>query len=236
MRTTKGAARNQAKNRLFKKTKGYAGGRGTLLRTAKETLVRAGAYRLPRSPRPQARVPQAVDHPHQRRRPRARPALQRVHRRPEEGRHRARSQDALRNGGRTMRRRSTPWSKRPAKRWRRSASASTAGSSSSGRRYALRTAGSRSALSWHSPNFLPSSMRSTAARARRSPPPPMPLRSKRRASSFSAPRPGELKDAQQGLGARRQGRQAGGGQAVQRGEAGRRSGVRGGAGAAGRGR
>ena len=44
MRTTKGAARNKAKNRLFKKTKGYTGGRGTLLRSAKETLVRAGAY------------------------------------------------------------------------------------------------------------------------------------------------------------------------------------------------
>lgn len=44
MRTTKGAARNKAKNRLFKKTKGYRGGRGNLLRTAKETLVRAEAY------------------------------------------------------------------------------------------------------------------------------------------------------------------------------------------------
>lgn len=44
MRTTKGAARNKAKNRLFKKTKGYVGGRGNLLRTAKETLVRAEAY------------------------------------------------------------------------------------------------------------------------------------------------------------------------------------------------
>lgn len=44
MRTRKGAARNKAKKRLFKKTKGYRGGRGKLLRTAKETLVRAGAY------------------------------------------------------------------------------------------------------------------------------------------------------------------------------------------------
>lgn len=44
MRTTKGAARNKAKNRLFKKTKGYRGGRGKLLRTAKETLVRAEAF------------------------------------------------------------------------------------------------------------------------------------------------------------------------------------------------
>jgi large subunit ribosomal protein L20 len=44
MRTTKGAARNKAKRRLFKKTKGFRGGRGNMLRTAKETLVRAGAF------------------------------------------------------------------------------------------------------------------------------------------------------------------------------------------------
>ena len=44
MRTVKGAARNQAKKRLFKKVKGFVGGRRRLLRTAKETLVRAGVY------------------------------------------------------------------------------------------------------------------------------------------------------------------------------------------------
>jgi large subunit ribosomal protein L20 len=44
MRTTKGAARAQAKRRLFKKVKGYRGGRHRLLRTAKESLVRAGVY------------------------------------------------------------------------------------------------------------------------------------------------------------------------------------------------
>ena len=44
MRTTKGPARTRAKNRLFKKVKGFVGGRGRLLRTAKETLVRAGVY------------------------------------------------------------------------------------------------------------------------------------------------------------------------------------------------
>ena len=44
MRTLKGSARRRAKNRLFKKVKGYRGGRRKLLRTAKETLVRAGAY------------------------------------------------------------------------------------------------------------------------------------------------------------------------------------------------
>jgi len=40
----KGAARTQAKKRLFRKVKGYVGGRGGLYRTAKETLVRAGVY------------------------------------------------------------------------------------------------------------------------------------------------------------------------------------------------
>ncbi len=44
MRTTKGAARNRAKNRLYRKAKGYRGGRGNLLRTVKETLLRSGAF------------------------------------------------------------------------------------------------------------------------------------------------------------------------------------------------
>lgn len=44
MRTIKGAARRQAKKRLFKRAKGYTGGRSKLLRTVKETLVRSGAY------------------------------------------------------------------------------------------------------------------------------------------------------------------------------------------------
>ena len=44
MRTTKGAARTRAKRRLFKRAKGYRGGRGNLLRTVKETLIRAGQY------------------------------------------------------------------------------------------------------------------------------------------------------------------------------------------------
>ena len=44
MRTTKGAARNRAKKRLFKAAKGNRGARGNLLRTVKETLVRSGAF------------------------------------------------------------------------------------------------------------------------------------------------------------------------------------------------
>ena len=44
MRTSKGAARNQAKKRIFKRAKGYWGGRRKLLRTVKETLLRAGVF------------------------------------------------------------------------------------------------------------------------------------------------------------------------------------------------
>ena len=44
MRTIKGAARTQKNKRLFKRAKGYVGGRRKLLRTVKETLVRAGAF------------------------------------------------------------------------------------------------------------------------------------------------------------------------------------------------
>ena len=44
MRTTKGAARRRAKKRLFRRAKGNRGGRGNLLRTVKETLLRSGQY------------------------------------------------------------------------------------------------------------------------------------------------------------------------------------------------
>ena len=44
MRTSKGAARTQAKKRLFKRAKGFRGGRRNMIRTVKENLVRAGAF------------------------------------------------------------------------------------------------------------------------------------------------------------------------------------------------
>ena len=44
MRTTKGSARNRSKRRLFRKAKGYRGGRSKLLRSVKETLLRSGAF------------------------------------------------------------------------------------------------------------------------------------------------------------------------------------------------
>ncbi len=44
MRTTTGSARNKSKKRLFKRAKGFRGGRSKLTRTVKETLLRSGAY------------------------------------------------------------------------------------------------------------------------------------------------------------------------------------------------
>src|SRR5215472_9981901 len=44
MRTTTAVPRNRAKKRLFRKVKGFVGGRRRLLRTANETLIRSGVY------------------------------------------------------------------------------------------------------------------------------------------------------------------------------------------------
>jgi len=44
MRVTNGSPRNKSKKRLFKAVKGFTGGRRRLLRSAKETLVRAGMF------------------------------------------------------------------------------------------------------------------------------------------------------------------------------------------------
>ncbi|NLX54381.1 MAG: 50S ribosomal protein L20 [Planctomycetaceae bacterium] len=44
MRTTKGSARTRAKRRLYRRAKGFHGGRRNMLRTVKENLLRAGAF------------------------------------------------------------------------------------------------------------------------------------------------------------------------------------------------
>src|SRR5579875_1749757 len=44
MRAKKGWARNRAKKRLFRKVEGFVGGRRRLLKSAKETLLRAGMF------------------------------------------------------------------------------------------------------------------------------------------------------------------------------------------------
>ena len=44
MKVSKGAARRRAKKRLFERAKGFRGGRGKLLRTVKETVLRADVF------------------------------------------------------------------------------------------------------------------------------------------------------------------------------------------------
>jgi large subunit ribosomal protein L20 len=44
MRSTNGAARHKSKKRLFKRAKGYVGGRRKMLRTVSETVIRAGVF------------------------------------------------------------------------------------------------------------------------------------------------------------------------------------------------
>jgi large subunit ribosomal protein L20 len=44
MRSKSGAARNQSKKRIFKAAKGFVGGRRRLLKSVKETLLRAGMF------------------------------------------------------------------------------------------------------------------------------------------------------------------------------------------------
>lgn len=44
MRVSRGAARRQSKRRWFKRAKGFRGGRSKLLRTMKETVIRAQAF------------------------------------------------------------------------------------------------------------------------------------------------------------------------------------------------
>ena len=68
------------------------------------------AVRLPRPQAPQAHVPRALDPAHQRRRPRARPDLRPLHRRPDQGRHRDRPQGAGRPRRQGCRRASRRWS------------------------------------------------------------------------------------------------------------------------------
>jgi large subunit ribosomal protein L20 len=44
MRSKNGATRNRRKKRIFKAAKGFVGGRRRLLKSAKETLLRAGVF------------------------------------------------------------------------------------------------------------------------------------------------------------------------------------------------
>ena len=98
MRSKSGAARNQSKKRLFKAAKGFVGGRRRLLKSAKETLLRAGmfAFRDRRAKKRDfrklfiTRLSAAAEM--------RGPALQPADPRAEAGQDRARSQEPLRAG------------------------------------------------------------------------------------------------------------------------------------------
>ena len=81
-RASNGKTVLRGRKRMRKLTKGFRAGRHHLYRQSVVTLMRGRRLRLPRSPRPQARVPPAVDRAHQRRLPDARPALRPAHLRP----------------------------------------------------------------------------------------------------------------------------------------------------------
>ena len=67
------------------------------LPAAKEQVMRSDAVRLPRPAQPQARLPPALDHAHQRRRPARGDELLGAHPRPRRGRRRGQPQDARRH-------------------------------------------------------------------------------------------------------------------------------------------
>ena len=87
------------RRKVLEQAKGYWGLKSIELHL-REGAGRALAHlRLPRPQEPQARVPAALDHPHQRRRARARALVQPVHLRSEGGRRRARPEGARRPRG-----------------------------------------------------------------------------------------------------------------------------------------
>ena len=73
VRARSGKTVRRGRKRHAQADQGLPSGRHNLYRQSLVTLIRGARLRLPRSPRPQARVPPAVDRPHQRRLPDARP-------------------------------------------------------------------------------------------------------------------------------------------------------------------
>ena len=91
-RVKRGVTSHAKHKKVLKRAKGFYGRRKNTIRTAKAAVDKAGAIRLPRPQEPQALVPRPVDPAHQRRRPRARPDLWPIYRRPRQGRGRDRPQ------------------------------------------------------------------------------------------------------------------------------------------------
>ena len=97
-RVKRGVTARARHKKVLALAKGFRGRRNERLPHRQGSGDEGGAVCLPRPPREEARVPRALDRPHQRGRARARHDLQRVHDRPEEGVDRHRPQGAGRHG------------------------------------------------------------------------------------------------------------------------------------------
>ena len=85
-RVKRGVTARARHKKVLDQAKGFRGRRKQRLPHRQGSGDEGGAVPVPRPPQEEARVPRALDHPHQRRRARARHDVQRVHDRPEEGR------------------------------------------------------------------------------------------------------------------------------------------------------
>ena len=115
-RVKRGSKRRERRKKILSLAKGYFLTKGKLYRSAKEADRPRGQLRLRRPQAQEARLPPAVDHPHQRRGARARHLLQPVHRRPEAGGRRPRPQVAGRHRGPRPAGASPRWWSRPRRR------------------------------------------------------------------------------------------------------------------------
>ncbi len=88
--------RLKRKKQIMKAARGAFGARSKLWKAGEGDRRARLAVRLPRSQEQEARLPPPLDHAHQRRRAPARHELQRVHERPQQGRHRDRPEDPRR--------------------------------------------------------------------------------------------------------------------------------------------
>ena len=93
-RVKRGTVRRAKRKKLLARAKGFFQTKSKLYRVGQGVGRHGAQVRLRRPPPQEARLPPAVDRPHQRRRARARPVVQRLHQGPRGRRRDARPQDA----------------------------------------------------------------------------------------------------------------------------------------------
>ena len=113
MRVKKGVKARRRRNSILKLAKGFRGRRKNCYKRANQAVERALDYAVARPSAQEARLPLAVDRPHQRRGPRAGLVVLEADRRADEGEGRHRPEDPrrsrrARSGGLRRRRRRSP--------------------------------------------------------------------------------------------------------------------------------